>query len=148
MTLASQDALEVAIGLAAEVHRGQRDKAGKPYILHPLRLMMEFDTPLERTVAVLHDVVEDSAVTLERLAELGFDSTVIAAVDALTRRKAESYESFIDRVLANPVATRIKVQDIRDNLDVSRLSEITEEDLQRIAKYHRALKRLESAGSR
>lgn len=144
----SNDALEAAIALACEAHRGQFDRAGKPYILHPLRLMMAFDSAPERIVAVLHDVVEDSSVTLDRLRELGFDSSVIAAIDALTRRENESYDVFIDRVLANPLAAKIKVRDIRDNLDVSRLSQLTEEDLRRVAKYHKALARLESALSR
>jgi hypothetical protein len=136
------NALEVAIALACESHRGQTDKAGKPYILHPLRVMLRFESTSEQIVAVLHDVVEDSSVTLDRLFELGFDPSVVNAIDALTRRRGESYDDFIDRILADPLATRIKVRDIQDNLDVSRLPSLGDEDLQRITKYHQALMRL------
>jgi hypothetical protein len=138
------NALEIAIALACESHRGQTDKAGKPYILHPLRLMLGFESTSEQIVAVLHDVIEDSSVTLDRLLELGFDPRVVNAIDALTRRQGESYDDFIDRILADPLATRIKHRDIQDNLDVSRLPSLGDEDLQRIAKYHQALMRLKA----
>jgi (p)ppGpp synthase/HD superfamily hydrolase len=85
------NALEVAIALACESHRGQTDKAGKSYILHPLRLMLRFESTSEQIVAVLHDVIEDSSVTLDRLLELGFDPSVVNAIDALTRRRGEVF---------------------------------------------------------
>jgi hypothetical protein len=139
--------LEVAIALACDSHRGQVDKAGRPYILHPLRLMLGFESTAEQIVAVLHDVIEDSSVTLERLRELGFDPSTVSAIDALSRRQGEAYEDFIDRVLADPLATRIKARDLQDNLDVSRIPELSDEDLRRIAKYHRALMRLKAGRS-
>jgi (p)ppGpp synthase/HD superfamily hydrolase len=77
------------LALACASHRGQMDKAGQPYILHPLRLMLGFESMSEQIVAVLHDVVEDSLITLERLLELGFDPSVVNAIDALTRRQGE-----------------------------------------------------------
>ena len=134
--------LEIALALACQSHRGQRDKAGEPYILHPLRLMVRAQSAAERVVAVLHDVVEDSSVTLDHLKELGFDSGVIAAIDALTRRKGESYDAFIDRIRSNPLATKVKVLDIQDNMDLCRLPTVTQKDLDRVAKYHAALQRL------
>lgn len=142
------DALETAIALACESHRGQVDKAGRPYILHPLRLMLGFDSMSEQIVAVLHDVIEDTEVTLDSLRALGFEPDVVGAIDALTRRKGETYESFIDRVLENPLATRIKIRDLRDNMDLSRLSHLDKDDLRRIAKYHHALMQLMAASSR
>lgn len=140
--------LETAIALACESHCGQVDKAGRPYILHPLRLMLSFESTNEQIVAVLHDVVEDTAVTLDRLRDLGFDPEVVGAIDALTRRQGETYESFIDRVSADPLATRIKLRDLRDNMDIARLSHLSGDDLQRIAKYHRALRQLTAATPR
>jgi (p)ppGpp synthase/HD superfamily hydrolase len=142
------NALETAIALACESHRGQVDKAGRPYILHPLRLMLSFASTTEQIVAVLHDVVEDTALTLDRLRDLGFDPDVVAAIDALTRREGESYERFIDRVSADPLATRVKLRDLRDNMDMSRLSHLDENDLQRVAKYHRAMLQLTAAAKR
>lgn len=139
------NALETAIALACELHRGQVDKAGRPYILHPLRLMLSFESTTEQIVAVLHDVVEDTAVTLDRLRDLGFDPDVVAAINALTRRDGETYEEFIDRVSVDPLATRIKLRDLRDNMDVYRLPHLGEIDLQRIAKYHRAMLQLTAA---
>jgi (p)ppGpp synthase/HD superfamily hydrolase len=137
--------LEVAIALACESHRGQVDKAGRPYILHPLRLMLGFESTAEQIVAVLHDVVEDSSVTLEHLRELGFEPGIVNAIDALSRRTGESYEDFIERVVADPLATRVKIRDLQDNLTVSRMPGLCDEDLRRVAKYHRALMRLKAA---
>lgn len=143
-----EEALEVAIALACDSHRGQKDKAGQPYILHPLRLMLSFESTTEKIVAILHDVVEDSPVTLERLRDLGFEPSVVDAIDALTRREGESYDDFIDRVSANPLAARIKVRDLQDNLDVSRLPSLGDKDARRVAKYHRALMQLKATISR
>ena len=91
--------LEDAISIAAEAHRGQRDKAGAPYLLHPLRLMLRMDSEAAMMAAVLHDVVEDSDWTLERLRERGFSEEVVGAVACLTHRDGESYEDFVVRRL-------------------------------------------------
>ncbi len=90
--------LERAIHIAIEAHKGQKDKAGAPYILHPLRVMLRLDSDVEMMAAVLHDVVEDSRWTLKGLQEEGFPAQVIETVDYLTRRKQESYDQFIDRI--------------------------------------------------
>ena len=132
-----------AVMLAARAHLGQYDKAGAPYVLHPLRLMMKAQTLEEKLVAVLHDVVEDSRWSIEGLAREGFSPSVIRALDHLTKREGESYEDFIERVATDRLATRVKLLDLEDNADASRIPTPTEHDLERIARYRRALARLE-----
>ncbi|AMZ73596.1 MULTISPECIES: hypothetical protein [Pseudomonas] len=135
--------LDAAIALASRGHAGQVDKAGKPYILHPLRLMMKFDGLEEQLVSLLHDVVEDGDVTLDELRGLGIPEVVVTAIDCLTKRKGESYEQFIARIRPNPLATKVKIADIHDNLDLTRLPVVRDKDLERAAKYHRALRYLQ-----
>lgn len=132
--------LDKAISIAIKAHSGQLDKAGQPYILHPLRLMLKFQSNDEMIVAILHDVVEDSSVTIEDLKDYGFSEVIIKSIDSLTKRSSENYDDFIRRVSNNNLAKLIKVEDIRDNLDLTRLELITEKDLARVEKYHRALK--------
>ena len=135
--------LERAIAIAAMAHEGQVDKAGMPYVLHPLRMMLSVDTPEARMAAVLHDVVEDTAVTLDQLRAEGFPEAVIDAVQALTKRDGEDYEAFIRRVAPNPIARKVKLADLRDNSDLSRIAQPTEADRQRIEKYRAAIRYLE-----
>lgn len=140
--------LERAIALAVERHSGQKDKAGEPYILHPLRVMFSLSSVDERIVGVLHDVVEDSDTSFEDLKKMGFSPTVIDALDAVTKRpdeegSDEGYQAFVERAGANPIARKVKMADLLDNLDVTRLGEISEKDSQRISKYLRALRYLE-----
>src|SRR5438128_970587 len=126
-----------------EAHAGQRDKADQPYVLHPLRVMVRCATEEERIVALLHDVVEDSDVTLEELRACGFSDAVVEAVRCLTKRDGESYPDFIHRVSLNDLATRVKIADLSENIDVTRLPSLTDADLRRIEKYHTALRVLE-----
>ncbi len=130
--------LEEAIILAAQAHKGQRDKYGSPYILHPLRVMARVKTEAEMTVAVLHDTVEDSEWTLDALREAGFSDAIVEAVDCLTKRDGESYDSLIERARRNPLARRVKIADLEDNMDVRRIPEVTAKDAERLAKYRRA----------
>lgn len=134
--------LEDAIVLAAQAHRGQLEKAGRPYILHPLRVMLGVATETERIAAVLHDVVEDTQVTLADIAAAGFASEVVVAVDALTHRADESYEDYVERAAANPIAHSVKVADLRDNMDLSRFEKIEDRDLARLKRYVAAWQRL------
>lgn len=136
--------LETAIALACRVHAGQVDKSGQAYILHPLRLMLQFEHDDERIVSVLHDVVEDGGVTLDQLRQLGLSEAIVAAIDCLSKRPGEQYEDFIARLAPNPLARKVKMEDIKHNLDVTRLPALHEKDLQRIAKYHQALRFLNS----
>jgi (p)ppGpp synthase/HD superfamily hydrolase len=131
--------LERAIEIAAQVHTGQVDKAGQPYILHPLRLMLAVSSTEARMAAVLHDVVEDTTVTLDELRAAGFPATVLEAVEALTKREGEDYEAFIRRVAPNPIAREVKLADLRDNSDPSRIAEPKERDRERIKKYSQAI---------
>jgi (p)ppGpp synthase/HD superfamily hydrolase len=131
--------LERAIQLAVQAHAGQKDKGGEPYILHPLRLVFKLHGETERIVAALHDVVEDTDWTLERLRGEGFAEEVLVAIDHLTRRKNEPYEDFIERVNTNALARTVKIADLRDNLDESRLSQLADQDITRMSKYRRAL---------
>ncbi len=145
--------LEDAIALALRVHRGQVDKAGQPYILHPLRVMLGLETEEERIVGVLHDVVEDSgkddpakAVALDDLRRQGYSEEVVAALDSVTRSEGESYEEFILRLKPNPLARRVKLADLKDNLDVRRLGSVGERDLERLNRYLNAWRQLVSEG--
>ncbi len=130
--------LEHAIKIAVEAHKGQKDKVGAPYILHPLRVMLRMKSDLEMMAAVLHDVVEDSAWTLAELRKEGFPASVIEAVDQLTRRENESYDDFIQRIKLHTLAVKVKLADLEDNMDLTRLKEITQWDKDRMAKYHAA----------
>lgn len=127
-----------AVAIAATAHQGQLDKANAPYIMHPLRIMMRCQTILEQIVAILHDVVEDSGWTLEQLAAEGFPDEAIAAIDCLTHRPNETYDESIDRVLLNPLATRIKRYDLEDNMTLTRMKALGEKDLERLQRYHKA----------
>lgn len=140
--------LERAIEIAARAHSGQVDKAGLPYVLHPLRMMLRLTEPSDRIVAVLHDVVEDTDWTLEQLREEGFGETVLAAVDALTwrERDGESYQAFVQRAAANGIARRVKLADIEDNLDLSRIKTLTPKDHARCDQYRAARVVLQAAG--
>jgi (p)ppGpp synthase/HD superfamily hydrolase len=136
--------IEDAISVAARAHKGQKDKAGAPYLLHPLRMMLRMDSEAAMMAAVLHDVVEDTDWTLERLREAGFAEEVLEAVDCLTHREGESYEEFVGRVRANPLARQVKVADLEDNMNVRRIGRLGPKDLERLEKYHRAWRVLTS----
>jgi len=131
-----------AITIAIESHEGQIDKSGKPYILHPLYLMSKMTTEDEMVVAVLHDVVEDSQKTHEDLTKVGFSKDSLDALELLTRTKDTPYEEYIDAVAKNPLARKVKLADLSHNMDITRLSEITIKDLERLEKYRKAYARL------
>jgi len=128
---AEQLNLETAINLAVQYHHGQTDLAGLLYVLHPLRVMASFLDPTDedaRIVAVLHDIVEDTKVTVPQLRAFGFTETVVLAVEALTRDKAEPYQQYIERLAKNRLATRVKLADLNDNLDSRRHSTLMLKD--------------------
>ncbi|ADO69928.1 HD domain-containing protein [Stigmatella aurantiaca] len=137
--------LEDAIALAVEAHRGQRDKAGQTYILHPLRVMMRLETEAERMAAILHDVVEDTPYTLERLRALGYPEEVLGALDCLTKREGETYEAFVERIRPHPLARRVKLADLEDNMDVRRLPSVGPREAERLTRYRAAWSRLKEA---
>lgn len=134
--------LSKAILIAVNAHNGQVDKAGEPYILHPLRLMLSRTREEEKICAVLHDVIEDTSITLDYLREQGFSEEVLAALGALTRRAEESYDEFISRVISNKTACHVKLADLSDNMDLSRIDNPTEVDRKRVEKYRKASERI------
>jgi GTP diphosphokinase / guanosine-3',5'-bis(diphosphate) 3'-diphosphatase len=127
--------LERAIQIAAKAHTGQLDKAGQPYILHPLRLMFAVNDMNEKIVSVLHDVVEDTSVTLEDLLSEGFSQDIVDAVEALTKREGESRLEAAARVTQNKIALVVKLADVNDNMDLKRIPNLTEKDFMRLKEY-------------
>ncbi|GGH60319.1 hypothetical protein GCM10008014_34740 [Paenibacillus silvae] len=105
--------IELAISIALEAHKGQLDKGGNPYILHPLAVMNRVETIEEKIVAVLHDVIEDTEVTIEQLRELGFSEEIVKAIGLLTRSEEDSYEQFIEKTTTNRMARNVKIADIQ-----------------------------------
>jgi (p)ppGpp synthase/HD superfamily hydrolase len=139
--------LERAIAIAAQAHAGQIDKAGAPYVLHPLRVMLGVTTLEERITAVLHDVCEDcEGWDFARLRGEGFSDEVIAALESVTKIDGESYEDFVKRAAANPIGRRVKLADLTDNSDLSRIASPTAKDHERLARYQRAIAYIRSLG--
>jgi len=135
--------LERAIAIAANGHEGQLDKGGQPYVLHPLRMVLRLRGSEERIVAALHDVVEDCGVTLEQLRDGGFSETVVEAIQSVTRRPGETYDAFIARAARNPIGRRVKLADLEDNSDLSRIASPSPADRERVDKYRRAIEYIE-----
>lgn len=134
--------LQAAIQLATRLHTGQLDKAGADYITHPLRVMDAVTGETEKIVAVLHDTLEDTAITFQEL-EQQFGETIANAVQTLSRQEHEDYFDFIERVKGNAIAVQVKIADLQDNMNLSRLKTVTQKDLDRIAKYQTALQILQ-----
>ena len=131
----TQATLETALQLAAAAHSGQKDKAGKPYILHPIRVMLSVETTDEQIAAILHDTVEDTDVTFEQLSEAGFSAEIISAVRALTKLDCESRVEAARRAVGHPIARQVKLADVKDNMDMSRIPNPTDRDHARLDEY-------------
>ena len=135
--------LDRAKAIATSAHEGQVDKAGKPYIEHPMRVMNMGKTVEEKIAGVLHDVVEDSEWTFDMLEKEGIPKDVMDALRCVTKlSEDEDYDHFIERVKTNPLAVKVKLNDLKDNMDITRLGEVTEKDLARLNKYIRAYRQL------
>lgn len=128
-----------ALAIAKDAHKGQVDKAGVDYIQHPLFVASLVEDELAKTVALLHDVVEDSDWTLEDLRMEGLPEEVVQAVGILTKKRNENYEEYILRVKQNPLARQVKLADLKHNSDLSRLANVTDRDRKRVAKYQKAI---------
>jgi (p)ppGpp synthase/HD superfamily hydrolase len=129
--------LEKALEIAMAAHKGQTDRGGQPYIFHPIRVMSSVKGYKEKVVALLHDVVEDSEYTLDDL-NAHFTQDVVMAVDLLTKDGTVDYDLYIAEIAENPTARRVKLADMEDNMDISRLhGEITMDDHWRLEKYHK-----------
>ena len=137
--------LDKAIHLAVQAHRGQKDRYGNLYILHPLRMMMKMDTEMEQIVAVLHDVVEKSDLTLDDLRQEGFPEEIVDAVDHLTKRPGEDYSFHIERSRKNPLSLKVKIADLEDNMDPKRIIDFSEEDKKRLERFHKTWSELKKS---
>lgn len=133
--MGTNDLLEKALLIATKAHAGQTDKTGAAYIFHPIRVSCRCLTDEEKIVALLHDTIEDTEVTADYLLSEGFPSNIVDAILSVTRNKDESYSDFIKRCRLNPIGRQVKLHDLEDNMDISRLSQVTEKDLARLSKY-------------
>lgn len=135
-----------AVYIAAREHLGVRDKGGNAYILHPMRIAMRLRTSDEElmSIAILHDVIEDSKLTFEDLRKEGFSERVISALSLLTHQKGMSYDEYIDNMRESRDALLVKREDLRDNSDITRLKGIYDRDVARMSKYIRAFNKVEA----
>ena len=139
-----QSQSEKAYKIAKKAHLGQVDKAGEDYIKHPEKVASFVKTDEEKAVAYLHDVIEDTELTLENLYEYDFSKEVIEAVDIITKKKGEDYQSYLNSVKKNKLARAVKLADLRHNSDLTRLTKVTEKDIERKEKYQKAINFLNS----
>ena len=139
MDTSKQPMLELALPIATEAHRGQFDKAGIDYIEHPIYVASQVDTEEEKAVALLHDVIEDSPFTAEELLLAGLPETVVTAVQILSKKKGQEYQTYLENVKSNSLARVVKLADLKHNSDLSRLETITDKDLERLEKYKKTI---------
>ena len=137
--------LDTAVIIAAQAHQGQKDRYGVNYILHPLRVMLRFESETEMIVAILHDVIEKTEWTLEKLREQGFNDTVLKAVNLLTRQDEQPYMEYIEKLRGNRIARKVKIADIEDNMNPRRMDTLSDENLEKLARLHKAWKILKQA---
>lgn len=143
--MTKQELLHHAIKIAERAHRGQTDKYGAPYLGHVMRVMEYGKTLDEKIVGVLHDVVEDCPdYDMEYLQSEGFPEHILFAIDCLTKKSSEEdYEAFVRRTEQSPLSVSVKLNDLRDNMDIRRITrELTEKDLKRLNKYLKAYRYL------
>lgn len=137
--------LQRAIAFATEAHDDQYSFSGRPYILHPLRVMQQMDTIDEMIVAVLHDVLEDTNADANVVLRLGVSVDVIAALLLLTKKEDQDYEQYVLGISSDPIATKVKLADLKDNMRVERLVKFTDGSARRLRKYHAAYTQLRNA---
>jgi len=138
--------LEKAIEIAVTAHKGAVDKGDKPYILHPLAVMMSLETDVEKIVGVLHDVVEDTHWSFEALREEGFSEDIIEALRSVTKSDEDSsYIDFIKRAKNNAIGRKVKIADLKHNMDISRIPSIVNLDIERLERYRKSLEILEAS---
>jgi guanosine-3',5'-bis(diphosphate) 3'-pyrophosphohydrolase len=134
--------LDLAIKIAEKAHEGQFDKADQPYILHPLTVMAQMEDVESQIVAVLHDAIEDSDLTITELSQQGFPELITEAIAAITKLDGELYDDYLLRVMANAIARKVKIADVSHNMDIGRIANPTVRDFQRLEKYQKVLKQL------
>lgn len=129
---------DCALRIAIRVHEGQKDKSEREYIMHPIRVAERCKDPRAKIVALLHDTIEDTDVTVEDLRSESFPEEIISAVLSVTKQEGENYEDFVRRASKNAIGREVKIADLEDNMDIRRLKEITDDDVARLRKYLRA----------
>lgn len=136
-SLSEDDRLYIkAVNMMLDRHHGQKDKAGHDYYFHPLRVSFKCDEINEKIVALLHDTVEDTGLTLPDLVKAGFDHmAIINGIIAVTRRPDETYAHFIERAYMDDIGRKVKIHDLEDNMDITRLTDLKEKDWHRLNKY-------------
>ena len=133
--LSYNEQFQIALELAVEKHKNQTDKAGNPYILHPLHVMENVNSKEGKIIAILHDIIEDTDVTEDYLLKIGLSKRIVDAVVALTRSKDIDYQEYIKNLGSNPLAKEVKLADLEHNMDLKRLPTLEEKDLERNRKY-------------
>ncbi len=134
--------IKQAIELCYNYHKGQVDKAGKPYFLHPMTVALNCNNDDEKVVALLHDILEDTEITVEELIEKGIPERLCRSIVVITKKENDSYEKYVDRVAKDPIAIAVKIKDLEHNMDVSRLQDPTQKDYDRIEKYRKVHSKL------
>ena len=137
---------DLALRIAIEAHKGQTDKSGREYVMHPIRVAERCKNVKAKIVALLHDTIEDTDVTPDSLRADGFPEEIINGILSVTKREGESYEDFVSRAAQNPIGREVKIADLEDNMDVRRLEELTDEDVARLRKYLQAWHDLNNLG--
>ena len=125
---------DLALKIAIQAHRDQKDKSGREYVMHPIRVAERCKDPRAKIVALLHDTIEDTEVTVEYLREEGFPEEIINGILSVTKKEGESYEDFVRRAAENEIGIIVKKADLEDNMDIRRLREITDKDVERLRK--------------
>lgn len=136
--------VELALEIATSAHKGQVDKAGKDYINHPMTVASYVNTDEEKATALLHDVIEDTEYTADKLITLGIPTNVVEAVKVLTKNKGTDYMDYLSLVKANPIARAVKLADLKHNMQIERIPNPTDKDYKRIEKYKKAKEFLEN----
>lgn len=138
------DMTKLAMKVCFDAHKEQTDKAGIPYVFHPIHLAEQMDDEDTTAVALLHDVIEDSPWTIDELGKMGFNDTVLKAIEWLTHDESIPYMEYVKKIKENPVARAVKLADLRHNSDLSRLNLVDEKSLARVEKYKKAIQLLEN----
>ena len=133
--LSYNEQFQIALELAVEKHKNQTDKAGNPYILHPLHVMENVNSKEGKIVAILHDIIEDTDITENYLLKIGLSKRIVDAVVALTRSEDMDYQEYIKNLSSNPLAKEVKLSDLEHHVDLKRLPTLEEKDLERNRKY-------------
>ena len=139
MNTTEQSMVDLALSIARQAHEEQLDKEGVDYIEHPIYVASQVDTEEEKAVALLHDVIEDSPFTAEELLLAGLSETVVTAVQILSKKKGQDYQTYLENVKSNPLARVVKLADLKHNSDLSRLETITDKDLEGLEKYKKTI---------